>query len=416
MSNELSNRVVITGLGTINSVGNNVNESWQNLLDGKSGIDLITKFDASEYRTKLAGEVKNFSVKDHMDMKEAKRLDPFCHYAIAAAAEAIDMAGIEGKYDPERTGVFVSSGIGGILTLEAQNDKLRKSGPNKVSPFLIPMMISDMSSGAISIRYNCKGPNFSIVSACASGGHSIGEAMWAIKRGDADVMIAGGTEACISPIGMAGFCAMKAMSPSTDLGSKASRPFDKNRDGFICAEGAGILVIESLEHAQARGANILAELVGYGATGDAYHITSPAPDANGATRAIKMAMNHGGLDANDISYINAHGTSTPMNDKFETMAIKNVLGEQAYNVPVSSTKSLTGHALGAAGGIEAVISVKAIQDQKIPGTWNYEEPDENCDLDYVPNQYRDVAVDTVLSLNFGFGGHNSVVAFKKFTA
>ncbi len=411
-----SSRIVITGTGAVSSVGNSVPELWDSLLAGKSGIGPITRFDPAEYRTKIGGEVRDLDVTKFMDIKQTRRLDPFCHFAIAAADQAVAQAGLTFTDEvDERTGILVGSGIGGILTFQAQMERFCKGGPGRVSPFLIPMMISDMASGCLSIRYRCGGPNFGIVSACATGSHSIGEAYWMIKRGDADVMITGGAEGCISGVGIAGFCSMKALSASNDEPTRASRPFDKNRDGFVIAEGAGVLILESLEHAQARGAEILAEVIGYGASGDAYHITQPAKDGSGAARAIAACMKHAQLNPEDISYINAHGTSTPQNDKFETMAIKKVLGKTAYDIPISSTKSLTGHMLGAAGGIEAIICVEAIRNGKIPGTWNYETPDPDCDLDYVPNQTMEREVTAAMSTNFGFGGHNAALAFKKFS-
>ncbi|MCJ8330155.1 MAG: beta-ketoacyl-ACP synthase II [Lentisphaeria bacterium] len=408
-------RVVITGTGVVSSVGNTVDAMWESLINGVSGIGPFTVFDASEYRTRIAGEIKDFNITDFISTKEARKLDPFCHYAIVAADEAVKQAGLDIEaIDNDRFGVFIGSGIGGITTLQEQMIKLQESGPSRVSPFLIPMMISDMAAGAVSIRLNAKGPNFSIISACATGSHCIGEAFWVIKRGDADIMLCGGAEACLSPIGVAGFCAMRAMTSRNDEPTKASRPFDKDRDGFIISEGSGVLLLETLEHAENRGANILAEIVGYGSSGDAYHITSPAPDGEGAVRALKICLERGGIAPEEVDYINAHGTSTPLNDKNETLAIKTVLGEHAYNTHISSTKSLTGHTLGAAGGIEASICVKVINEGKIPGTYNYETPDPDCDLNYVPNQTLEKDVNIALSSNFGFGGHNAVLALKKY--
>ena len=408
-------RVVITGIGAVSSVGNNVPDLWAALLAGKSGIGPVTRFDTTAYRTRIAGEIKGFQITQYMTEKEARRLDLFCQYAMAAAAEAVKDSGLDlAKADRDRIGVLVGSGIGGILTFEEQVTRLVAGGPGKVSPFLVPMMISDMASGAISMRYSLRGPNFGIVSACATATHSLGEAYWAIKRGDAEVMLAGGAEAPISPIALAGFCSMKAMSERNDEPLRASRPFDAQRDGFVIAEGAGVLVLESLAHAQARGATILAEFTGYAATADAHHITAPSPDGNGAARAIRHAIQRAGIAPSDVNYINAHGTSTPLNDKFETMAIKTVLGEHAKRVPVSSTKSLTGHALGAAGGIESVVCVQAIRHGMVPGTYNYENPDPDCDLDYVPNQSRKCDVRVALNLNFGFGGHNGVMVLQRY--
>lgn len=410
-------RIVITGLGCISSVGNSVQEAWSSLTEGKSGIGPITAFDASEFRTQIAGEVKGFDVANCMDVKDAKRLDPFCHYAVAAAKEAVTQSGLDtNASDPQRVGVMVGSGIGGILTLEHQLRRLVDAGPRRVSPFLVPMMISDMASGAISIEFNCQGPNFGHVSACATASHAIGEAYWTLKRGDADVILAGGAEAAAgSRIGVAGFCSARAMSTRNDEPTRASRPFDADRDGFIIADGSGVLVMETLEHAKARGANILAEMVGAGSSGDAYHITSPRPDGAGAMQALQTCLDRSELNPCDVTYINAHGTSTQLNDTCETNAIKKVFGQTAYDLRISSTKSLTGHALGAAGGIEAIFAIQSIVTSEVPGTWNYETPDPECDLNYIPNQTLECNIDVALSENFGFGGHNAVVAFKKFT-
>jgi 3-oxoacyl-[acyl-carrier-protein] synthase II len=412
----MNTRVVITGTGIISSVGNTVGQAWDAVLNGRCGIAPITRFDATDFRTSIAGEVKDFDATDYIDKRSARRLDPFCHYGVAATLQAMAESGLDMETtNPERVGVFVGSGIGGIGTEEANHIALLERGPGRVSPFLIPMLIADMASGAISIEVGAKGPNFAITSACATGSHAIGEAFWVLKRGDADVMIAGGAEASITPTAVGGFCAMKAMSARNDSPTSASRPFDAERDGFVIAEGAGVVVMETLEHAQARGAEILAELVGYSATGDAYHITSPAPDGEGAARAIRQAVSAAGVTSGDIGYINAHGTSTKMNDKYETMALKSVFGQDAYNIPVSSTKALTGHALGAAGGIECIFCVKAIADNTAPGTYNYENPDPECDLDYIPNTSREGEIDVAMNMNFGFGGHNAVLVFKRFT-
>ena len=412
-------RVVVTGYGVVSCVGNNVPDFWDSLVNGRCGLGRITRFDASEYRTQIAGEVKDFDVTKYMSAKEAKRLDLFCQYAIAASDEAMETAGLPkelrgSSIDPDRVGVIVSSGIGGLHTMSEQDKLLIERGPGKISPLLIPMMIGDLASGNISIRYGAGGPNLGLVTACSTGCHSIGESFWCIKRDDADVMICGGAEASVVALGVAGFCAMKAMSQRNDDPLHASRPFDLNRDGFVMSEGAGVMVLEELEHAKKRGANILAEVVGYGATGDAYHITSPAPDGNGGARAIRMAMRHAGLSTNEIDYINAHGTSTQLNDKFETMAIKGALGEDAYKVSVSSTKGTTGHGLGAAGGLESIACVKAIETGIIPPTINYETPDPECDLDITPNTARERKVEVALNSNLGFGGHNGVVIFRKF--
>lgn len=407
-------RIVITGVGSVSCLGVGVDALWQGLMQGKSGIAPITKFDASEFRCKIAGEVRDLDITDYMTVKEARRLDPFCHYAVAAAEEAVKQSGItEENTDLERVGVLVSSGIGGINTLRVQSETLTNRGPSKSSPLTVPMMIIDMASGIVSIRHKFQGPNLSVVTACASGTHSIGEAMWIIKRGDADAMIAGGAEACIADLGLSGFAAMKALSERNDDPAGASRPFDKERDGFVPAEGAGVLMLESLEHAKARGAQILAEVVGYGLSGDAYHITAPDPEAGGAARAITYALDHAGLNPEDIDYINAHGTSTPLNDKGETRAIKKAFGDYAYKTNISSTKSMIGHALGAAGGLESVICVNSLMRGQIAPTINYKTPDPDCDLNYTPNEAREVPIKTALNINLGFGGHNAALVFKK---
>jgi 3-oxoacyl-[acyl-carrier-protein] synthase II len=413
-------RVVITGTGIISCVGKNVADFWDSLVNGRCGLDTITKFDTSGYKTHIGGEIKDFDITQYMPVKEAKRLDLFTHLAIAAADEAIKEAGLptdfraENNIDPTRVGVVVSSGIGGLQTLTDQVRTLDNRGPNRVSPLLIPMMIIDTASGCISLRHGAQGPNLGIVSACSSACHSIGEALWMIKRDDADIMITGGAEASVTEIGFGGFCSMKAMSKRNDDPKHASRPFDAERDGFVMSDGAGVLVLEELEHAKKRGANILAEIVGYGATGDAFHITSPDPEGMGAARAIMTAMRHAGMNPEDIDYINAHGTSTPLNDKFETKAIKAALGDHAYKVSISSTKGVTGHGLGAAGGFETVACVKAIQNGIIPPTINYENPDPNCDLNYTPNDAQEKAIRTAVNINLGFGGHNGVLLLKRF--
>ena len=416
MSSWSDRRVVVTGIGCVSSLGTDADTLWKNILAGRSGISRITSFDVTDYDCQIAAEIKDFDPNPAFpNPKEVRRTDRFSHFGIYAGWGALKDSGLDlAKADRDRIGVLVGSGIGGILTFEEQVTRLVAGGPGKVSPFLVPMMISDMASGAISMRYSLRGPNFGIVSACATATHSLGEAYWAIKRGDAEVMLAGGAEAPISPIALAGFCSMKAMSERNDEPLRASRPFDAQRDGFVIAEGAGVLVLESLAHAQARGATILAEFTGYAATADAHHITAPSPDGNGAARAIRHAIQRAGIAPSDVNYINAHGTSTPLNDKFETMAIKTVLGEHAKRVPVSSTKSLTGHALGAAGGIESVVCVQAIRHGMVPGTYNYENPDPDCDLDYVPNQSRKCDVRVALNLNFGFGGHNGVMVLQRY--
>ena len=412
-------RVVITGTGIISCVGKTVAEFWDSIVNGHCGIGRITRFDASEYRAQIAGEVKDFDVTEYIPFKEAKRLDLFCQYAIAAADQAMKEAGLgpnveDNGLDPARVGVLTSSGIGGLATITQQQTILDSRGPGKVSPLLIPMMIGDLASGNISIRYNAQGPNMGLVTACATGTHSIGEAFWMIKRNDADVMIAGGAEAAVVPIGVAGFSSMKALSTRNDDPLHASRPFDADRDGFIMSEGAGVIVIEELEHARKRGANIIAEIVGYGATGDAYHITSPSPEGEGAARAMLMAMNHAGVNPDEIDYINAHGTSTSLNDKYETIAIKRALGKAAETVSISSTKGTTGHGLGAAGGFETIACAKAIQNGIVPPTINYETPDPDCDLDYTPNTARKKDVELALNMNLGFGGHNGALLLKRF--
>lgn len=411
----LNKRVVITGVGVIASNGNSVDEFWNALQNGVSGIGRITHFDPSDYRCQIAGEVKNFDAAEYLDRKEAKSMDRFCHFAVKASDEAVEMAGLSADdQDPERIGVLIGSGIGGLQTLENEVANLINKGPKRVSPMLIPKMIGDMSSGLVSIRHGFKGPNYTAVSACASGTHAIGEAYWTIVRGDADIMVTGGAEAAITPVGIAGFASMRAMSTRNDDPTTASRPFDADRDGFVMAEGSGILILESLESAQARGANIIAEFVGYGATADASHITAPASDGNGAARAIEMAIKHAGISKDEVTYINAHGTSTPLNDKFETLAIKKVFGDRAYKIPVSSTKSMTGHSLGTAGAWETIVCALAAKNNVVPPTINYTTPDPDCDLDYVPNEAREVNMNVALNINLGFGGHNATGLVKKF--
>ncbi len=409
-------RVVVTGLGAVSPVGNDVESCWKNLLAGKSGIGPVTKFDATGYRCTIAGEVKDLDTEAIVGPKEAKRLDLFCHYAVVASDEALAQAGLlhNETLDPTRAGVIVSSGIGGLTTIEEQIRALAEKGPKGVSPLSIPMMISNMASGYVAIRHNLKGPNFCVVTACASGLHSIGEAYWMIVRGDADVMVCGGAEAVVEPFSLAGFGSLKALSANNEDPEHASRPFDKERDGFVPAEGAGVLVIESEEHAKKRNANILAEIVGYGLSADAFHITHPAENGEGSQRAIKMAFQHAGLPYDALDYVNAHGTSTKLNDSTETISLKMVLGDRAKQIPVSSTKSMTGHMLGAAGGFESVVCIKAILDGVVPPTMNYATPDPECDLDYVPNEAREVDVRLALNNNLGFGGHNASVLFARY--
>lgn len=407
-------RVVLTGAGVVSSVGVGCDAFWKSLTEGRTGIGPATSYDASQMRCRIAGEIKGFDITAYVTAKEARRLDPFCHYAIAAADEAIAQAGIGGEtMDPHRVGVLIGGGIGGVRTLQQQCGVLLDRGPTKCSPLMVPMMIVDMASGFISIRHNFRGPNIAVVSACASASHSIGEAMWMIKRGDADAMVTGGTEACLCQLGVAGFSAMKALSERNDDPEHASRPFDAERDGFIPSEGSGIVVLEEFEHARARGADILGEIIGYGATGDAYHITAPDETGEGAARAMEMALEHGGVTGSGIDYINAHGTSTPLNDKTETLALKQVFGDSAYRIPVSSTKSMTGHALGAAGGLETIATVFALQTGVVPGTMNYETPDPDCDLDYVPNAARECHPKVAMNINLGFGGHNAALVFRR---
>jgi 3-oxoacyl-[acyl-carrier-protein] synthase II len=410
-----SRRVVITGVGAVTPIGNTAEEFWAALLRGTSGIGPITRFDTTGFATRIAGEVKAFESLKYIDKKDDRKFDPFLKYAIACAVMAVEDAGLPlPQIDKTRFGVLVGSGIGGITTLLDTHDVLNAKGPDRVSPFFIPMLIINMASGLISMRFGAKGPNSSVVTACATGNHAIGDAMKIIQRGDADVMIAGGSEAIIIPLTIAGFCQMKAMSTRNDEPTKASRPFDAARDGFVCGEGGGLLVLEALEHAQRRDARIYAEVIGYGMTGDAHHMTAPDPEGDGAARAMTAALRDAGIAASDVGYINAHGTSTPYNDKFETLAIKRVFGEHASKLAVSSTKSMTGHLLGAAGGIEAIATALAIHHGILPPTINYDTPDPDCDLDYVPNQARKQEVEAALSNAFGFGGTNATLAFRKF--
>jgi len=408
-------RVVVTGLGTLSPVGNTADEFWTALVQGRSGVGMITRFDTTGYPTRIAGEVRNFDPLNFVDKKEARRLDPYLQYAIASAVLAVQDAALDtGKVDGTRFGVLIGSGIGGISTLLESHRNLIEKGPDRVSPFFIPMLIANMASGLVSMRFGAKGPNSAVVTACATGNHAIGDSFKIIQRADADVMIAGGSEAIIIPLTIAGFCSMKAMSTRNDEPTKAMRPFDANRDGFVAGEGAGILVLESLEHALARDARIYAEIVGYGMTGDAHHMTAPDPEGDGAARAMAAAVRDAGLDVSDVGYINAHGTSTLYNDKFETIAIKRVFGDHARHLAVSSTKSMTGHLLGAAGGIEAIATVLALHHGVLPPTINYETPDPDCDLDYIPNQARKQDVEVALSNAFGFGGTNATLAFRAY--
>ena len=409
-------RVVITGLGAITPVGNDVPATWGQLLAGGSGAAPITIFEATaEFTSRIACEVKDFDPLSFLEKKEARRYDRFAQFSVGAAAEAMRNAGLEGAphgVSAERFGVIFGSGIGGIATMEAQHDQLHARGPRRVSPFFIPMFIPDIAAGLISIRFEAKGPNYATVSACASGAHAIGDAFRFIERGDADVMIAGGGEATITPLAVAGFASMKALSTRNDDPASASRPFDKGRDGFVIGEGAGCVVLEALETADARGATIVAEVIGYGVSADAHHITMPAPEGRGAQHAIRMAMDDAGLSAEDVDYINAHGTSTQANDRNETAAIKQVLGDSAYSAIVGSTKSMTGHLLGAAGGVEAVVTALVCQHGLIPPTINLTDPDPDCDLDYAPHGVVERPVNVALSNSFGFGGHNACLAIR----
>jgi 3-oxoacyl-[acyl-carrier-protein] synthase II len=412
----MKRRVVVTGRGAITPVGNDVATTWRALLDAKSGAAPITHFDASKFPVRFACEVKGFDALQYMEKKEAKRTDQFTQYAVAAASEAMTHAGLADRngYDPDRIGVIIGSGIGGLKIFEEQHDVYRQRGPGKISPFFVPMFISDIAAGVVSMRFNAKGPNYATVSACATSAHAIGDAYRTIQYGDADVMITGGAEAAVTPMAIGGFANMKALSERNDSPETASRPFDATRDGFVMGEGSGIVILEELEHARARGAKIYAEIVGYGATGDAYHLTAPAPHGEGAQRAMKRALNDAGLEPADIQYINAHGTSTPANDLNETDAIKAVFGDAAKTVNVSSTKSAIGHMLGAAGAIEFVISTLVVGEGIIPPTINYQTPDPECDLDYTPNVAVKRDVTAVLSNSFGFGGHNTTLAVKRF--
>ncbi|WP_299092644.1 beta-ketoacyl-ACP synthase II [uncultured Metabacillus sp.] len=407
-------RVVVTGLGAVTPIGNDVQTTWENAIKGVSGIGPITRVNPDDYPAKVAAELKDFDVEQFMDKKDARKMDRFTQYAVAASLMAVKDADLEiTDENAPRVGVWIGSGIGGMETFEQQYRTLLEKGPRRVSPFFVPMLIPDMATGQVSIALGARGFNSCTVTACATGTNSIGDAFRVIERGEADVMVTGGAEAPLTEMSFAGFTANKALSTNPDPNT-ASRPFDKDRDGFVMGEGAGIIVLEELEHALARGAKIYAEIVGYGATGDAYHITAPAPNGEGGARAMKQAVEGSGLAITDIDYINAHGTSTPYNDKFETLAIKEVFGDHAYKLAISSTKSMTGHLLGAAGGVEAILSILAIKEGIIPPTINYQTPDPECDLDYVPNEARKIEVKAALSNSLGFGGHNATIIFKKY--
>ncbi|GEL06767.1 beta-ketoacyl-ACP synthase II [Salisediminibacterium halotolerans] len=407
-------RVVVTGMGAVTPLGNDVTSTWDAIIQGKSGVNLVTKFKEANFPTDVAAEASDFNIENYIDGKEARKMDRFTHFAIAGAKMAVENAGLTiDESNANRIGVWIGSGIGGMGTFETQFRNYEKRGHRRVSPFFVPMMIPDMAAGQVSITIGAKGVNNCSVTACASGANSIGDAYKVVERGDADVMVTGGTEAPITEMGFAGFSSAKALSTNPDPAS-ASRPFDKNRDGFVMGEGSGILVLESLEHAKARGATIYAEICGYGSTGDAYHVTAPAPEGEGAVRAMQEAIRDAGIEKEEVAYLNAHGTSTEYNDKYETSAAKTAFGDYAYQLPISSTKSMTGHLLGAAGAVEAIFSIKAIENSIAPATVNYETPDEECDLDYIPNEAREMDIPYAMSNSLGFGGHNVSLLFKRF--
>ena len=411
----MKRRVVVTGLGAVTPLGIGAEKTWKALCAGKSGIGRISRFDTTNFQTKIAGEVKDFDPEDFLDKKQVRRMDSFVHYCMAATIMAMEDSKLEvANQDAERIGVLIGTGLGGLPTLEKNHTLLIEGGPKKISPFFIPMMIANMAPGQIAIHFGIKGPNTCVVTACAAGSHAIGDSYKLIQRGDADIVITGGTEATITPLNIGGFNAMKAISTNNDEPEKASRPFDKNRDGFVPAEGAGTIILEELELALKRGANIYGEIVGYGLTSDAFHITAPDPQGSGAARCMKMALLDANISPHEVDYINAHGTSTPLNDTIETIAIKTVFNEYSKKIPVSSTKSMTGHLLGAAGGVEAVFTILTIRDGIIPPTINYETPDPDCDLDYVPNVARRADVRIAISNSFGFGGTNATLVFKRF--
>ena len=415
MTNLQLKRVVVTGLGAVTPLGNSLNEYWEGLLNGRSGIAPISLFDASRHACRIAGEVKGFDPHDYVSRKEAKRMDRFAQFGVAASKQALEDAKFEiNDLNAEQVGVMIGTGVGGLKVLEDQQEIYLNRGPSRCSPFMIPMMIANMAAGLAAIHTGAKGPNSCTVTACAAGSHAVGDAFRLVQRGYAQAMICGGTEAAVTPLGTAGFASARALSSRNSEPTKASRPFDQDRDGFVMGEGAGILLLEELEHALTRGAKIYGEIVGYGMTCDAYHMTAPVPGGEGATRAIQLALKDGGLSPEQVSYINAHGTSTSANDPTETKAIKKALGASAYKIAVSSTKSMTGHLLGGSGGIEAVATAMAIANDKIPPTINLDNPDPDCDLDYVPHTSREHRVDVALSNSFGFGGHNVTLAFKKY--
>jgi 3-oxoacyl-[acyl-carrier-protein] synthase II len=411
----MSRRVVVTGIGTLSPLGLDTRSTWEGLTAGRSAAGPIKHFDASAFSVRFACELPGFCAESFIDKREARKMDPSTQYAAAASLMAWKDSGLsDASFNPDRAGVIIGTGVGGIQTLEDQHSVLLEKGPRRVSPYFIPMLIADMPSGVVSILLGLKGPNFAPVSACASGAHAIGIAFHAIERGDADIAVTGGTEAAVCPLSVAGFASMGALSPRNDDPARASRPFDAGRDGFVLGEGAGVVVLEELEHAKRRGAAITAEIVGYGATADAFHMTAPSPEGEGATRAMRIALADGKISAGDVQYVNAHGTSTPLNDKIETAALKAVFGDHARKLAISSTKSMVGHLLGAAGGVEFIFTALAIKTSIIPPTINYETPDPECDLDYVPNEAREKAVTCALTNSFGFGGHNAVLALRRF--
>ncbi|TKJ42477.1 beta-ketoacyl-[acyl-carrier-protein] synthase II [candidate division LCP-89 bacterium B3_LCP] len=411
----MNNRVVVTGMGVITPIGNSVPDFWKNLMAGKSGAASITGFDTSNHATHFACEIRDFDIKEYLHPREAKRMDPFCQYAMAAAAQALEQANVnEDSCDKDRVGVIVGSGIGGIHIFAAQCYEVFEHGPRRISPFFIPTMISDIAAGQISMKHQLRGPNYATTSACATGSHAIGAAMRHLQFGDADVMLAGGSEGAITEIGLGGFNAMRALSTRNDEPERASRPFDLDRDGFVMGEGSGMLVLETLEHARNRGAEIICELSGLGISADAHHITAPAPGGEGAVRAMRAALKTAGLNTEDIDYVNAHGTSTPFNDKTETEALKTVFGEHARKLSISSTKSMTGHLLGAAGAAESIVCALAIQNETVPPTINYTTPDPECDLDVTPNEPKSRKIGAALNNAFGFGGHNACLIFTSF--
>jgi len=411
----MGRRVVVTGMGVVSPIGIGVKEFEEGIFSGKNGIKKITRFDTSSYKSRIGGEITNLNVGDYLSPKDIRRMDRFTQFGMIAAMEAIEQAGLNvNSKNSEKIGVLVGSGVGGLQTVEREKAVLMEKGPQRVSPFLVPMLITNIASAYIAIKYGFRGPNLSISTACATGTHAIGEAFRMIQRGEADAMVAGGAEAAITPLGLAGFCAMRALSIRNDEPERASRPFDRERDGFVIGEGAGILILEELEFARKRGANIWAEVIGFGMSSDAYHITQPVADGRGIRIAMENALKDAKVNLQDIDYINAHGTSTPLNDRVETKSIKDLFKDRAYEIPVSSTKSMTGHLLGATGGVEAIACILAIQRKRVPPTINYEFPDPDCDLDYVPNEAREIDVRIAMSNSMGFGGHNATIVIKRF--